>query len=320
MSMPEDFRDPQRTLLFSGVAAAAVLAAVGAFLFFANVPAPGAAVSSSGAAREQILAASPKMDRADIDRIVAARNAFAPRPSQVAKAELAEDAIRPRRDASGTLTVSASDATPEAAAPSAVEMAAVEPRAVLRAIEPQGNQGDILFQEGNFAAAISYWQGEAQRGDRWSAYRLGVEYLDGKPNVVKRDVTAGTRWIRFAAEHNEPRAQFELGTLYEAGTIMKTDLAAAAGWYLKAAERGHVNGQYNIATMLEAGDGIARDAVEALKFYTLAARQGFITGPVESGGRARDLPSALMNLRSRLSADEVQEAERRAAAFKPIED
>jgi TPR repeat protein len=315
MSMPEDFKDPQRTLLFSGVAAAAVLAVAGAFLFFANVPAPGAA-------REQILAAAPQMQRADIDRIVAARNAFAPRPSQLAKAELAEDAIRPRRDVApdGLLKANAAAAAPGAFAPPSVsEPAAVEREAELGDADG-GNEGDALFRDGRFAEALSYWQGQAERGDRWSAYRLGVEYLDGTPNVVKRDVAKGTRWIRLAAEENEPRAQFELGTLYEAGTGLKADLAAAARWYLKAAERGHVHGQYNIATMLETGDGIARDPVEALKFYTLAARQGFMTGPAETDGRAKDLASALVDLRSRLSADDVREAERRAAAFRPIQD
>jgi len=311
--MPEDFKDPSRTLLFSGVAVAAVLAAVGAFLFFANVPAPGAA-------REQILAAAPKLERADIERIVAARNAFAPRPSQVARSELAEDAIRPRRDAkvAGTLAVPVADAA--SASPSMAELAAPPPTAALGAAEPQGNEGDTLFREGRFAEALSYWEGQAERGDRWSAYRLGVEYLDGKPNVVRRNIAEGMRWIRMAAEENEPRAQFELGSLYELGTGLDVNMAAAANWYLKAAERGHANGQYNIATMLEAGDGIAKDPVEALKFYTLAARQGFTTGPADTGGRARDLASALVDLRSRLSADEVREAERRAALFEPIED
>jgi TPR repeat protein len=314
MTMPEDFKDPSRTLLFSGVAVAAVLAAAGAFLFFANVPAPGAA-------REQILAAAPQLERADIDRIVAARNAFAPRPSQVAKSELAEDAIRPRRDAaaaSGMMTVGVSPAAPAAA--SMAEIAALEPKADLRAEDLQGNDGDVLFREGRFAEALSYWQTEAGRGDRWSAYRLGVEYLDGKPNVVKQDVPEGARWIRIAAEENEPRAQFELGSLYESGMGFAVDPAAAANWYLKAAERGHVQGQYNIATMLETGDGIARDPVEALKFYTLAARQGFATGPLDNDGRPRDVASALVDLRSRLSAGEVREAERRAGTFKPIQD
>lgn len=307
MSMPEEFKDPMRTLLFSGVAAAAVLAAVGGFLFFANVPEPGAA------AREQILAAdSPKIERADIDRIVAARNAFAPRP-QTAKAKLSEDALK-----SGAMAASS---TESAAAPVLSDWAAIAPPASPAEDKAPGNQGDDLFREGEYPEALAYWRAQAEAGDRWSAYRLGYEFIDGKPEVVKRDLAEGTRWIRFAAEHNEPHAQFELGQLYESGTGMAASLTQAASWYLKSAERGHVHGQYNVATMLEAGDGIAEDKIEALKFYTLAARQGFMSAPAGSEGRATEDPaSALMNLRSKLPPDAVREAERRAKAFRPIQD
>lgn len=308
MSMPEEFKDPTRTLLFSGVAAAAVLAAVGGFLFFANVPEPGAA------AREQILAAaSPKIERADIDRIVAARNAFAPRPTQTTKSALSDDAAK-----AGALVASPPEA---AAAPVLSDWAAIAPSVSGAGDAALGNQGDDLFREGEYSEAMAYWRAQAESGDRWSAFRLGYEYLDGKPEVVKRDLAEGTRWIRFAAEHNEPHAQFELGQLYESGTGMVANLAQAASWYLKSAERGHVHGQYNVATMLEAGDGIAEDKIEALKFYTLAARQGFMSAPAGSEGRATEDPaSAIMSLRSKLPPDAVREAERRAAAFKPIQD
>lgn len=305
--------DPSRPLLIAGVAVAALLAGAGGFLFFSNVPEPGAA-------REQQVAAAPppQMQRADIDRIIAERNAFAPRPSGITRAETAFS-----KAADEGLVGGISEDRP--AAPDARDLSARKAEAPMAAIaadtETPAPTGDDLFKRGLYPEALATWRAAAEQGDRWAAYRLGVEYLDGKPNVVKRDLAEAVKWIRQAAEANEPRAQFEMGSLYEYGTGVPADIAAAAGWYLKAAERGHVQGQYNIATMLETGEGIAADPIEALKFYTLAAEQGFASIQLDDQGQVdQTAPDARERLRAALPAGDVAEAERRAADFKPIED
>jgi tetratricopeptide (TPR) repeat protein len=287
--MPAHMKVPSRLMLIAGLAIAACLALAGGFYFFSNVPNPGAA-------REQITASAPQIERADIDRIIAERNAFAPRPSSGAQVTAAvPGAIEsPSQKLSGGATI------------------------------PSGsmdNEGDDLFKRGLYPEAIAYWRQAADRGDRWSAYRLGVEYLDGKPNVVSKDIGEGAKWIRVAAELNEPSAQFELANLYEYGIGVSVSLEEAARWYLKAAERGHVQGQYNVATMLESGDGIPQDKIEALKYYTLAAAGGFSGIPVNSEGELDSSGSdARENLRASLTSDVIAEAERRAEAFVPLRD
>ncbi len=330
--MSVSMRDPSRTLLFGGVAFAAALAGAGFYLFFANVP-------ERGAANEQIVAAAPqKIERADIDRMIQERNAFAPRPGEAsmrsAKIELANRAREEKASDAAVADVMSDAAHPGVVANDlrlAAEAAAAPPdeavyaelsnRVAMAAPAQSPEEGEKLFRNGLYPEALAFWRQKAEAGDRWAAYRLGIELLDGKPNVVKRDVVEGAKFMLQAAKANEPRAQFEMGTLYEYGTGVPADLATASEWYRKAAERGLAQAQYNYATMLEAGDGALADEVEALKFYTLAAEQGFASPPVDEMGRVdNNAPTALDRLRVTMDAKDVREAEARAAAFKAIED
>ncbi|BCW89358.1 hypothetical protein sos41_25180 [Alphaproteobacteria bacterium SO-S41] len=347
--MPEVIKDPSRALLLGGVIAAGILAALGGFMFFANVPEPGAA-------REQVMAAATPMNRAEIDKLIAERQAMAPRPSAVARAERAADALSTRDEMADMPLEAMAAAAPEpmlAAKPSAQPeedvtdqrmrigtsaglvsgtIAKTEtydakpdakraPDAAKTSDGPSAARGEKQFRDGLYPEALATWKAAAEAGDRVAAYRVGIEYLDGKPGVVQRDLNEGAKWIRMAAEWNEPRAQFELGSLYENGNGMTANLAEAASWYLKAAERNHPQGQYNIATMLETGEGIAQDRIEALKFYTLAAANGFRGIPMDAEGRVdQNALDPLLNLRQSMPVPDVEEAEKRAAAFKPIVD
>ncbi|MFT3808712.1 MAG: tetratricopeptide repeat protein [Micropepsaceae bacterium] len=329
-------------MLFSGVAFAAALAGAGFYLFFANVP-------ERGAAATQVAVAAPqKIERADIDRMIQERNAFAPKPGENIRTAKVE--LQRAREAKGDVALTASlpetglsQDTPLARPAGAQEAMAVSPDAMRVAEAPaaaqpapaasearvavsaadaaKSDEGEVMFRNGLYPEALANWRARAEAGDRWAAYRLGVELLDGKPNVVKRDVVDGAKFMLQAAKANEARAQFEMGTLYEYGTGVPADLATASEWYRKAAERGLPQAQYNYATMLETGDGVLEDRIEALKFYTLAAEQGFASPPVDGSGRVdNNAPTAMDRLRLELQASEVRDAEERAAAFRPIED
>ncbi len=297
--MSPSMKEPSRTLLGGGVIVAAVLAVAGGFLFFANVP-------ERGSARDQILAAAPPMERAAIDEIIAQRNAMAPRPSAVAAIE--SEAV------SRTLARARVEKLPIAGMAAAGEAASADLAAGSAPPPSPAAEGEELYRKGLYPEALAHWKAAAEAGDRRSAYLLGVEYIDGKSNVVGRDYAEGEKWIGQAAEAGEPAAQFEMGSLYEHGLGVERDIAIAAGWYLKAAERGHPQAQYNVATMLEAGEGLKTDRIEALKYFTLAARQGF-QGPVEPGAEP---PGA--QLRKALSPEDAAEADRRTEAFEPITD
>lgn len=86
-----------RSFLFTGVALAGLLAMLGGFLFFSNVPAPGAS-------SQELAMASPRhrqLQSSDIDRIIAERQALAPKPGKqvVARADDGTVAMKAERDA-----------------------------------------------------------------------------------------------------------------------------------------------------------------------------------------------------------------------------
>src|SRR5260221_9788237 len=51
--------------------------------------------------------------------------------------------------------------------------------------QPARTQGEDLYHRGFYDQAIAWWTDAAAKGDTDAAYHLGVEYMDGKPNVVQ---------------------------------------------------------------------------------------------------------------------------------------
>ena len=82
------------------------------------------------------------------------------------------------------------------------------------------------------------------------------------------------RWYQRAAEAGNPRAQFYLGLMAEAGVRGGFDPAVAVAWYRKAAEQGHAQAQMRLATMHRDGRGVARDLAEAAHWFARAADAG----------------------------------------------
>jgi len=286
-------RSSTRLILSAALAASALIAGGSAFLFFTNLPERGAATASYAPQQRAITAE-------EIDRRIAEQQANAAKPDLGPTAALA--------------------ARPAAAGPSA-DSAMASAAGTAAAPEPAPDEGDLLYRRGLYPEALAKWREMAEAGNREAAFKLGREYLDAKPVVTERNIPEAVKFLTQAAEANEPRAQFEMGSLTEYGTGVPRDLAKAAEWYMKAALRGHVQGQYNVATMLETGDGLGQDKIEALKFYMLAAKGGFRSIPVDAMGRLdSEAPDALDLLKAALPPEQVAEAERRAAAFQPVRD
>ena len=75
--------------------------------------------------------------------------------------------------------------------------------------------GIAAYKTGNYSSAFSLWQPLAERGD--------------------------------------PRAENNLGVLYEEGRGVAVDFATAADWYQRAAEKGHEGGRKNLADLIARG-------------------------------------------------------------------
>lgn len=116
------------------------------------------------------------------------------------------------------------------------------------------------------------------------------------------------------ADNGDARAQLMLGRVSlngdEAIGISKSE-ENATRWFEKAALQGNGTGQYELGISYEAGRGIPVDNIRALAWYETAVRT---TRDDVIRRKARERSAAL---RQKMSSNEIDEAEKRAAAFVP---
>jgi hypothetical protein len=136
----------------------------------------------------------------------------------------------------------------------------------------------------------------------------------------ERDPAQAEMWYRNAANHGYARAQGKLGNLLLLrirSTIgLKSDARAALAdetlkWATLAANQGDKQGQANLAEIYLDGKLVKQDLIEAYKWGELADKtpgQDFI---FFTGASTRDAAILKMN------ADQIAEARRRVAEFKP---
>jgi hypothetical protein len=144
----------------------------------------------------------------------------------------------------------------------------------------------------------------AEKGNAQAQYYLGDCYNLGVGVVTNR--TAAVKWWRKAAEQGYVSAQYNVGASYVSGDGVETNLAEAAKWFRKAAEQNHALAQNALGASFANGDGVRKDYVEAYKWFNLASAQG--------NELAKD---NLSGLESRMTPQQVAEAQRLAREFKP---
>ncbi len=166
------------------------------------------------------------------------------------------------------------------------------------------HQGQELYQNGHYEKAIEHWEVAAAQGDSGAAYKLGETYYDGI--VVERDLKLSFKYIKQAADANDPRGLTDLAGLYDYGEIVREDKNKAAALYLAAAKQGYPSAMFNVAGMLEIGEGgLKKDKVEAYKYYLLSRDQGFAPFAVK----------ALQDLEKNMTAKQLADAKDRADNF-----
>lgn len=109
--------------------------------------------------------------------------------------------------------------------------------------------------------------------------------------------------LRQRAEAGDPKAQFELGFMYEYGTgAARRDPAEALKWYHRASEQGDVDAKQGIADMYFEGIGVTKDYGEAARWY------GCPKPNTEALASCRaisykDLPEAALDLLAKMKCD-----------------
>ncbi|NNE84663.1 MAG: SEL1-like repeat protein [Alphaproteobacteria bacterium] len=112
--------------------------------------------------------------------------------------------------------------------------------------------------------------------------------------------------LRRSAESGDVDAQVKLATLYQQGFGGSPDYAEAARWFQAAADRGEPDAQNSLSFAFEKGLGVGQNFVEAYKWASLAAAQ--------DGTKTLTDRDTLL---AKLSATEIDEAERRIREWQP---
>jgi hypothetical protein len=104
-------------------------------------------------------------------------------------------------------------------------------------------------------------------------YQLGNDYYYGVGGR-SQDYQQAMDSYQKASDQGDSKAQYMLGTLYEAGKGVAKDYAKAREWYQKAADQGDVLAQYRLGYFYQSGLGGPQDYYQAKVWYQKAADQG----------------------------------------------
>ena len=148
----------------------------------------------------------------------------------------------------------------------------------------------------------------AQFGDTASQYKLGEMYFSGRE--VPENTAAAAVWFKKAADKDYAEAEFGLGEIYYADGASQ-DYTAAAEWFRKAADQGYGLAQNFLGGMYDKGQGVPQDAVQAYTWLDLATTA--TTGQIWGDGFTRERDA----LAGKMTADQITEARKRVAAWKP---
>ena len=114
------------------------------------------------------------------------------------------------------------------------------------------------------------WNSQAQENnDAETWYQQSLELFEKKEN------SQGLELLTRAAENGNPKAQYDLGGLYQTGRRgVKSNVKKAIQWYKKASDQGYDNATYDLATIYFWGRGVAQDSKKAINLYTKVGEHG----------------------------------------------
>jgi TPR repeat protein len=169
--------------------------------------------------------------------------------------------------------------------------------------------GDPVGQR-NLASLLFRGEGIAPDYQRAAAlYRQAAEQNDAEAqdmllegDLIEPDFAEARRWALAAAKNGSASSMTRLGMLYHNAIGVTRDPVEAAYWWGRGAQSGDADGQAMLGAAYHLGSGVARDPVEAFA-WLIRARHG---------GSALAAPFFDV-VRTELDAEELMEAERRAA-------
>lgn len=103
---------------------------------------------------------------------------------------------------------------------------------------------------------------------------LAEMYFKGRG--APADNMEAAKWLRMAADQGDVQSQHNLAALYTQGLGVPRNLKEAANWMRKAADQNLADAQYALGVFYETGQGVIADPIEAAKWYRRAVDQDYV--------------------------------------------
>lgn len=164
-------------------------------------------------------------------------------------------------------------------------------------------------------AGLNGLRATAQHGDAEAqanlaeVYDLGLRKKDGWGEDVQKDPVEALKWHKKSAEQGF--GAWSLGYMYDQGRGVKQDKVEAFKWLLKVADSGSGEEQQYVGKAYAEGEVVKQDYIEAYKWYSLAQ------AAQKPGCCWLFRTSEFDALKEKMTPDQIAEAERRIAAWKP---
>jgi hypothetical protein len=128
------------------------------------------------------------------------------------------------------------------------------------------------FEE-EYGETVRNFRLEAERGQAYAQFSLGLFYHTGLPGMPQDHVEAARLW-RLGAAQGHVLAQYHGSRLYSEGKGVPLDHVEAARLLGLAAAQGHQEAQFELGCLYVQGKGVPQDPAEAGRLWWLAAAQG----------------------------------------------
>jgi TPR repeat protein len=112
----------------------------------------------------------------------------------------------------------------------------------------------------------------AQGGDPRAQHDIGLMYDHGQG--VAQDSAQAIKWYELSAQQGDAASELALGYKYYKGQGVTQDYKAAARWYRLAAGQGNAGAQYDLGLMYKQGLGVPQDYTRAYMWFRLASSSG----------------------------------------------
>ena len=150
-----------------------------------------------------------------------------------------------------------------------------------RPFNAQLQAGLFALERKHYSTALRSWGPLANSGEPRAQNNMGIMYERGWG--VTQSYTEAMSWYRKAADQSLPEAQYNLGTLYHNGYGTEVNNSQAVSWFRRAASQNLPDAMYMMGLHLYYGKVVRQDQLAAKLQFLKSARRGNVNAQFMAG-------------------------------------